>query len=189
MSFITVPITDEHKATVLKYSPNQDIGGVSRLDPADLAKSSRLGFQHTGIYGELAWNLYRRGNTDELVKMLEHKFATLRPARKGDDGEDDTITHNGKTRKVDIKTSHITDEAQIPKLNLVIPEREYHTDMIYVAAFTIGNSKDDRLNIDRVILAGWIRNEDVKDRWRYDTKKFAVKVPDLKELATLKRIL
>ena len=189
MEAIEIEIKPEHIELVSKYSPHQTIGGVSRLDPEDLAKSSRLGFQHTGIYGELAWHLFRRGNTDELVKTLEHKFATLRPGRKGDEGEDDTITHNNITRKVDIKTSHITDEEQIPKLNLVIPEREYHTNMIYVAAFTIGNSKDDRLNIDRVILAGWCINENVKDRWRYDDKKFAVRVPDLKPLSSLKRIL
>jgi hypothetical protein len=186
---VEITITPEHRAFVEKWSPIQTLGGMSNLDPSDLGKSSRLGFQHTGIYGELAWQLFRRGNIDTLQKLLDHKSATLGLGKRGDNGYDDEITHNGKTRLVDIKTSHITDEAQIPKLNLVIPEREYHTDMIYVAAFTIGSSKEDRLNIDKVILAGWCINENVKERWRYDDKKFAVRVPILKPLTSLKQVL
>jgi hypothetical protein len=185
---ITIPITQAHKELTLKYAPGQDLGGYSNLDKSDLGKSSRLGFQHTGIYGELAWHMFRRGNTIKLVKILEEKFATLRPTKKGDGGYDDDITHNGTTRLIDIKSSHIVDEDQIPKLNLVIPDREYHEHMIYVAAFTIGNSKEDRLNIDRVVLAGWCPNEQVKDRWRYDDKKRAVRVPNLRDMSSLKSI-
>jgi hypothetical protein len=45
-------ITPEYRAIVEQHSPGQDIGGYSNLDKSDLNKSSRLGFQHTGIYGE-----------------------------------------------------------------------------------------------------------------------------------------
>jgi hypothetical protein len=183
-----ISMTDEYKEFVNKMAPLQTIGGLSNLDSNDLDKSSRLGFQYTGIYGELAWHLFRRGNFILLQEMLEEKHRTLRPKRKGDDGRDDEITFRGITRKVDIKTSHITDEEQIPRLNLVIPDREYHEMMIYVAAFTIGSDKNDRLNVDKVVLAGWCPNEQVKDRWKYDDKKRAVKVPNLRNLASLKTI-
>lgn len=188
MNFVNVKIEKQHIDLANKYGNYQNIGGYSNLNKFDLSKTSRLAYQFTGIFGEISWHIYRRGNTDTLTKLLEHKFATLRPTRKGDDGYDDELTHNNLTRKVDIKTSHITDQSQIPKLNLVIPEREYHTNMIYVAAFTVGSSKEDRLNIDKVILAGWCINENVKERWRYDDKKFAVRVPNLKPLSILKRL-
>ena len=185
---IEITITTDHQAFVAQYSPIQTLGGYSNLAAADLGKSSRLGFQHTGIYGELAWHLFRRGNIDVLRTTLDNKAATLGLGKKGDEGYDDEITHNGRTRRIDIKSSHITDEARIPKLNLVIPEREYHTNMIYVAAFTIGTSSPDRLNVSKVILAGWVPNEAVVDRWYYDAKKFAVRVPNLRNLSALKKL-
>lgn len=185
----TIKITQEHKDFVAKYAPGQDIGGFSNLSSSDLGKSSRLGFQWTGIYGELAWAIFRRGSLDHLRKLLEMKFRTLRPSGQGDGGFDDEISHNGSTRLIDIKSTHITDETQIPRLNLVIPEREFHQKMIYVCAFTIGEDKNDRLNVDRVILAGWCSNENVVSRWRIDPKKYAVSVPNLRPLSALKKIM
>jgi hypothetical protein len=184
-----IEINQEHKDFVAKYAPGQDIGGFSNLSVTDLKKSSRLGFQYTGIYGELAWYLYRYGNYEKLRRLLEHKFETLRPAHQGDGGFDDQITHNGFTRLIDIKTTHIVDEEQIFKLNLVIPEREYHINMIYICAFTIGENKSDRLNVDRVILAGWCANEGVVNRWHIDPNKYAVTVNHLRNLSALKKIL
>jgi hypothetical protein len=183
-----IPITQEHRDFVLKYGPNQDIGGFSNLGKEDLKKSSRLGFQYTGLFAELGWALYRYGNLDKLQKLLDFKFATLRPSGKGDEGYDDEITHNNFTRKIDIKGSHITNKDWISKLNLVIPEREYHEKMIYVCAFTIGLSAEDRLNVDEVVLAGWVSNEKVVERWRVDPKKYAVRVPDLRDLSVLRKI-
>lgn len=184
-----IKINQEHRDFVTKYAPGQDIGGFSNLSSADLKKSSRLGFQYTGIYGELAWYIYRYGSYDKLHKLLEYKFETLRPTKQGDGGFDDQITHNGLTRLIDIKTTHIVDEDQVPKLNLVIPEREYHTNMIYVCAFTLGEDKNDRKNIEKVILAGWCANENVTNRWRIDPNKYAVNVNDLRNLDVLKKIL
>jgi hypothetical protein len=182
MTHITIKINKEHTNIVHKYGICQTIGGYSNLNKSDLSKASRLEYQYTGIYGELAWHLYRRGNTNTLVSLLEHKFATLRPAGKGDNGFDDSITANGKTRLVDIKTSHVEDIAKIQYLNLVIPQREYHQNMIYVCAFTVGKN---RSNVDSVILAGWEINECINKRWKYDSAKWCVPVKDLRQMEEL----
>lgn len=184
-----IKINQEHRDFVAKYAPGQDIGGFSNLSSSDLKKSSRLGFQYTGIYGELAWYIYRYGDYSKLGELLDYKFANLRPTKQGDGGFDDKITHNGFTRLVDVKSTHVTDKEWISKLNLVIPEREYHENMIYVCAFTVGPSSEDRLNVNEVILTGWVANEHVVDKWVKDPKKYAVKVPNLKKLPALKKIL
>jgi len=187
-TMIEVKVEQFHRNFIEQNAHRQNLGGFSNLASNDLGKSSRLGFQYTGLYGELAWQIFRRGNIDFLRKLLDHKSATLGLGKKGDNGYDDEITHNGHTRFIDVKTSHITDETQIPRLNLVVPEREYHQKMIYVAAFTIGKSSTDRLDVGKVVLAGWIPNEKVVDRWPYDAKKYAVKVPDLRSLSALQKL-
>ena len=184
-----IKINQEHKDFILKYAPGQDIGGFSNLSPDDLKKSSRLGFQYTGIYGELAWYIYRYGSYQKLGELLDFKFKNLRPAKKGDDGFDDKVEKNGLTRLIDIKSTHVSDKEWIPKLNLIIPEREYHKNMIYVCAFTVGNDSNDRLNVNEVILSGWCANEHVVNRWSKDPKKYAVPVSNLKKLSVLKKIL
>lgn len=186
---VLIKITQEHKEFVEKYAPGQDIGGFSNLSSDDLKKSSRLGFQYTGIYGELAWYIYRYGSYDKLGELLEFKINNLRPTKQGDGGFDDQVTYKNLTRLIDIKSTHVSDKFWIPKLNLVIPEREFHEKMIYIGAFTIGKDSNDRLNIDEVLLAGWCANEHVSARWTKDPKKYAVRVPDLKNLDLLKKIL
>lgn len=181
-----IQITQEHRDFIAQYAPNQDIGGFSNLSTHDLGKATRHDFQLTGIAGELAWYLYRYGTYDKLKKLLDQKFAELRPQRKGDNGLDDIITHNGTTRYVDIKSSHVTNHDKISRLNLVIPEREFHQQMIYVCAFTVGQ---DRSNVEEVVLAGWCANEHVHKRWKYDPNKYCVPVDELRDLTILKKIL
>ena len=84
-----IKINKEHKEFIAEYGEYQNIGGLSNLSSSDLKKSSRLGFQYTGLYGELAWYIHRYGSYDKLKKLLDFKFANLRPANKGDGGEDD----------------------------------------------------------------------------------------------------
>jgi hypothetical protein len=180
-----INITKEHQDFVKQYAPNQDIGGFSNLSSSDLNKSSRLGFQYTGIFGELAWYLYRYASLDKLQKLLEYKFAELRPTNTGDGGFDDVVTHNNFTRLIDIKSSHTTLE-KIPSLNLIVPEREYHQKMIYVAAFTLGSTRQD---VSQVVLAGWCANEHISQRWFYDPNKYCMPVSKLKNLSSLKKIL
>lgn len=184
-----IKIEKEHIDFTSKYGENQNIGGFSNLSPDDLKKSSRLGFQYTGIYGELAWYIYRYGSSEKLAELLDFKFQNLRPNKKGDGGFDDKVEKNGLVRLIDIKSTHVSDKDWIPKLNLIIPEREYHKNMIYVCAFTVGNNSNDRLNINEVILSGWCANEHVSDRWSKDPKKYAVPVSSLKKLSILKKIL
>src|SRR5271157_1159154 len=114
----TITITQEHRDFIAQYAPNQDIGGFSNLSKQDLGKATRHDFQLTGIAGELGFYLYRYGNYDKLKSLLDQKFVELRPARKGDDGLDDIITHNGTTRYIDIKSSHVVNKDKIPYLNL-----------------------------------------------------------------------
>ena len=181
-----IKITQEHRDFVSNYAPGQDIGGFSNLASKDLNKATRLDFQYTGIYGELAWYIYRYGSYDKLKNLLEYKFNVLRPNKKGDNGFDDEVTHNGLTRFIDVKSSHVGDVEKIQRLNLVIPEREYHDHMIYVCAFTAGKSRE---NVDEVVLAGWCANEHVNKRWFYDPSKYCVPVSDLRKLSALKKIL
>lgn len=182
----TIEIIEAYRPFVEEYAEKQTIGGFSNLAPTDLGKASRLDYQKTALYGELAWALYRYGNYEKLQALLDQKFAELRPQRKGDEGLDDIITHNGTTRYIDIKSSHVSDPDKIPFLNLVIPEREFHQKMIYVCAFTVG---PDRSHVEEVVLAGWCANEHVHKRWKYDPNKYCVPVDDLRDLAILKKIL
>ena len=147
-----IKITQEHRDFVAEYAPKQTIGGFSNLSKDDLSKATRHDYQITGIMGELAFALYRYGNYDKLKALLDQKYRELRPARKGDNGLDDIITHNSTTRYIDIKSSHVSNIDKIMHLNLVVPEREYHQKMIYVAAFTIGNNRQE---VKEVVLAGW----------------------------------
>lgn len=181
-----VNLSQEHRDLVANYAPKYTLGGYSNLSKDDLNKATRHDFQLGGIAAEVGWYLYRYGNYDKLQKLLDFKYEYLRPLRKGDDGLDDSITHNGNTRKIDIKSSHTVDIDRIQYLNLVIPEREFHQQMIYVAAFTIGPSRE---NIQQVALAGWCGSEDVHKRWKYDPKKYCVPVNELRNLEVLKKIL
>jgi hypothetical protein len=182
----TISITPEHYEFVAQYAPKQDIGGFSNLSAHDLNKATRHDYQITGVLGELSWYLFRYGNYNKLQALLDQKHQELRPLHKGDGGLDDIITYNGYTRKIDIKSSHVTDIDKISHLNLVIPEREFHTNMIYVCAFTVG---PNRTQVEEVVLAGWCVNEDVHKRWRYDPHKYCVPVPELRKLEVLQKIL
>lgn len=181
----TILINTDHRELIDRYAPDRDLGGFSNLSSNDLNKSSRLEYQYTGLYGELAWYLYRYGNLDKFKQITEQKRDTLTPLMKGDDGFDDEICHNGFTRLIDIKCTHVSDETQIKYLNLVVPPREYHEKMIYICGFTIGK---DRKNVNKVVLAGWCPNEQLQEKWKIDPSKFAVKVPNLKNLSILKKI-
>lgn len=183
---ITIEITEEDLEFVNIYAEKQNIGGISRLSSNDLNKSSRLNFQKTGLFCEIAWYKYRYDSIDKLKLLLDEKFETLRPQRKGDGGQDDTITSNGSIRNVDVKGSHCEDENRIQYLNLIIPEREYHTKQIYVCAFTIGKARD---NVEKVILAGWCASEDIKNRWGIDNAKFAVKTKDLRDMKEIEQYI
>jgi hypothetical protein len=179
---IEISITEEHKKFIDIYAEKQTIGGFSNLASKDLSKASRNDYQKTGVAGEISWFLFRENKIDRLKEILDFKFKILRPQNKGDNGFDDQITSNGKTRYVDIKTSYTEDEERIKYLNLVIPEREFHQNMIYVCAFTIGES---RININKVILAGWAITEDVHKKWKYDAAKWCVPVSDLRDMKEL----
>lgn len=179
---IEIPISKKHIEFVEQYSPGQDIGGFSNLEKKDLAKASRLDFQKTGIQGELSWYIHRYNSIDKLKDLLDYKFTNLRPANKGDDGFDDSITYNNKTRFVDIKTSYCENVDRIKYLNLVVPQREMHKNMIYVCAFSIGKTRGD---VDKVILAGWVIEDDIHRRWAYDSSKWCVPVSELRDMKEL----
>jgi hypothetical protein len=183
---IEIEILDEHRQFIEEYGPHQTLGGYSNLDPKDLGKASRLEFQYTGIYGELGWYLWRYGSYDKLRNLLDIKVKKCKEAGVGDGGYDDHITCNNKTRLVDIKSSHVSDEDKIPKLNLVVPTREYHQNMIYVGAFTVGPTRKE---VKKVILAGWTINENITDTWYYDPSKYAISIQKLTDLSILKKIL
>jgi|ERR1700722_1044356 len=181
-----IKISNEHFKFIENQAPKLDIGGFSNLDRKDLTKASRLDYQYTGLYGELAWYMHRYNSFDKLSNLLDYKFEVCRKNNIGDSGYDDSITHNEKTRFVDIKTTHIDDEKRIKYLNLVIPPRELHEQMIYICAFSIGK---DRKNVDKVILAGWEINECITDRWKYDSNKYCVSVPRLRPMKELEKYI
>ena len=188
---ITIPINKEYREFVANYAPNLVLGdgikgGYSNLDKKDLNKTSRESFQLTGLFGELAWYIYRYNDISKFKEILAQKQIICKAQNKGDNGFDDSITHNNKTRFLDIKSSHIQTKDKIKYLNLVIPEREYHNNMIYVCAFTIGK---DRKNVDDVVLAGWEINECISKRWNYDPKKFAVPTSELRPMEELEKFI
>ncbi len=179
-----IDINKEHISFVESQAPRLDIGGFSNLATNDLSKASRLEYQYTGLYGELAWYLYRYKDHKKLKELLDYKYENCRKNGIGDSGFDDSISSNDKTRFVDIKTSHVKSIEKIPYLNLVIPQREYHENMIYVCAFSIG---ENRKEVNKVAIAGWCINEDIKERWKYDTNKYCVKVNDLRPLIKIEK--
>ncbi|SRR5258706_7899211 len=181
---VKIIITPEIRSLVHEYAPKQTIGGYSNLKRFDINKSTRLDFQYTGLYGEAAWYSYRYNSIQKLKELMDRKNEHFAATRKGDDGFDDQIVFCGEQRLLDIKSTHVDTEEKIAKLNLVIPPRELHPKMIYVAAFTIGT---DRQTVQEVMLTGWCRTEDVKDKWHYDRDKFAVKVANLKPTEDLRK--
>lgn len=181
---IIIDIKPEHKKIVDEYAPKQTIGGLTNLSNHDISKATRQDFQYTGIYGEIAWHLFRYKNLDKLIETLDTKYKELRPKRKGDDGIDDLLTFRGLTRKIDIKSTHCSND-DIERLNLIVPNREYHENTIYIAAYTIGKS---RQNVEKVILAGWANNERVVKIWRLDEpNKRCVPVPELRKMSLLEK--
>jgi len=183
---LTVKVNEQISSFVKFQAPRFDIGGMSNLGQNDLNKASRLDFQYTGLYGESAWYQQRYGSLTKLSSLLDYKYETFTNTGKGDEGEDDSLIINGEARKVDIKTSHVIDPDRIRSLNLIVPMRELHKDMIYISAFTVG---PERTNVEKVLFAGWVFNEDIKDRFHYDESKFAVKVKDLRPISTLLKVL
>ena len=183
---IEITITTEHLDFIKNHAPDLDIGGFSNLAKEDLSKASRLDYQYTGLAGEIAWYIHRYGAHDKLKSLLDYKFNVCRKNNIGDNGFDDSITYNNKTRLVDIKTTHVFDKGKIRYLNLIVPQREYHENMIYVGAFSIGKT---RREFDKVILAGWCFNEEITKKWQYDPNKFCVPVNDLKPMKELGQYL
>lgn len=183
---IEIPISKQDLEFVCKYAERQTIGGYSNLSKSDLSKASRNEFQWTGISAESAWYTYRYGNYDKLRELLDFKFNNLRPQRKGDGGFDDSITYNDKTRLIDIKASHIENTKRIQYLNLIIPRREFHLNSIYLCAFTVGKT---RTEIEKVILQGWVFNEDVHKKWPIDPNKFCVPVKELRPMEEMEQYL
>lgn len=180
-----VEIRQEHRDLVSKYAIKQTIGGFTNLSSSDIKKATREHFQYTGLYGEAAWHTFRYGNLNKLRDLLDMKYEVCRENGIGDGGYDDHITKNGHTRIIDIKSSH-REANDVHRLNLIVPKREYHENTIYVAAFTIGK---DRINVDSVILAGWVNNERVIKPWRQDEPdKKCVPVSELRDINILKKI-
>lgn len=183
---IEIKLNKEHLDFIKSKAPSLDIGGFSNLKKNDLAKATRHDFQITGLAGEAMWFLYRYNSLDKFKAVLDYKFATCRKNNVGDSGFDDCITYNKITKLVDIKTSHVSDEQKIQYLNLIIPPREYHKNMIYICAFTIG---PDRTNINTVIFPGWCFTEDISKKWSYDNSKWCVPVKDLRDIKKLDKYI
>jgi hypothetical protein len=179
---IKINVKNKYADFLSEYSKKLDLGGFSNLASDDLSKASRHDFQTTGLIGEAAFFEYRYGSINKLKSNLDQKLEHYYRTGKGDNGFDDSITYKEKTRFVDVKTSHTENEEKIQYLNLVVPQREMHKNMIYVAAFTIGKSRTD---IDDVILAGFSFNEDITKRWKYDDTKWCVPVKDLRDMKKL----
>lgn len=179
-----IEMKQEYRTLVEEYAPKQTIGGLTNLNSHDIAKATRQDFQYTGIYGEIAWHVFRYGKLDKLRETLDQKFKELRPKRKGDDGIDDLLTFRNITKKIDIKATHWRDD-NIDHLNLIVPKREYHENTIYVAAYTVGG---DRQDPEKIILAGWANNERVTKIWRQDEPdKKCVPVSELRDMSLLKK--
>jgi hypothetical protein len=188
---ISISINAKYYKFINKYATHFTLNGFSNLSKQDLGKASRKEFQFTGLYSELAFYLHRYGSIDKLEAILDEKVKVLIPlfgtaASRGDGGYDDSITSNGKTRLVDIKGSHCENKERIQYLNLVIPERELHKNMVYVAAFTIGKTREA---VDEVLLAGWCITEDITKRWKIDPKKWAVPVSELRDMGELEQYI
>lgn len=183
---ISIAINKEYYKFMDEYSSKLDLGGFSNLSKSDLNKSTRKQYQITGIVGEMAFYLWRYNSIDKLKSNMDKKIAYYEISGLGDGGHDDAITYKDKTRFVDIKTSHVTTKDKIQYLNLVIPKREMHHNMIYVAAFSVG---PDRSDVSDVILSGWVFNEEIHKKWKYDESKFCVPVSDLKPMEDLKLYL
>ena len=183
---LKITFSDNDKELIKSFAPKFDIGGYSNLSKNDLAKASRLDFQYTGLYGELAWNIFRYKSSERFKDLLDYKFDTCKKASTGDFGFDDSITANNKTRYIDIKSSYSKDEERIKYLNLIVPQKEYHPNMIYIAAFTIGKSRTD---IDYAIISGWCINEDLKTKWKLDPNKFSMETSKLRPIDDLKQYI
>lgn len=188
-----IQVTDHMKKFVASMAPRDDLGGYSNLNKNDLGKASRLDFQYTGLFGEIAWWTWKYGDVPEtyerLRKLKDRKYDTYVKTGKGDDGEDDTFTLvDGTTLLVDVKTTHTTSLDKVQTLNLVIPPRELHAQSVYVAAFTIASSSQ-RQSPEAVAFPGWVRTCDVSKRWTIDPKKWAVRVPDLFPFKKLNQFL
>lgn len=181
---IEIPVLPEYIAIAEEYAPKQTIGGLTNLNASDIAKASRQDFQYTGIYGEIAHHVVRYSSLTKLKETLDYKYKNLRPARKGDDGIDDLLTFRNITKKIDVKASHWPTN-DISHLNLIVPQREYHENTIYIAAFTIGESRTSPTSI---ILAGWANNERITKIWRPDEPtKRCIPVSELRPMSSLQK--
>jgi hypothetical protein len=179
---IKINVKNKFSDFLEEYSKKLDLGGFSNLAADDLGKASRREYQETGLWGEIAVSMYRYGNIDQMKINLDKKLEFYYKTGKGDSGKDDVVIYNNKTRFLDVKASHTSSEEKINYLNLVVPQREYHQNMIYVAAFTLGKS---RTEIDDVVLAGFCFNEDIHKRWKYDESKMCVPVNELRKMEEL----
>lgn len=179
---ISINIPEKYNSFIDEYSKKLTLNGFSNLNEMDLSKSSRTDYQITGLYGEISFRIYRYGDADNLKSLVDKKLDYYKRTKQGDNGYDDEIIYNDKKRFIDVKTSHTDSEDKISRLNLIIPPRELHQDMIYVCAFTIGKNRRD---INFVILAGWALTEDIKKKWGYDDTKFCVPVKDLRDMKEL----
>ena len=183
---ISINIDKSYSDFIAEYANKFNLGGFSNLKSADLNKASREDFQYGGIAAEIGWYLHRYGSIEKLKDIMSYKFEVLKPQRLGDGGFDDKLNYENQDRFLDVKSSHVTDESKIQYLNLIIAPREYHKNMIYVAAFTVGV---DRRNITKVILAGWAPTEDIKEKWRYDPIKYCVPVKKLRDMELLNKFI
>ena len=183
---ISINIPSKYNTFIQEYSKKLTLNGFSNLNSNDLSKASRGDFQKTGLFGEIAFKIYKSGDATDLKNLIDKKLEHYNKTGKGDDGFDDSITYKGITRLVDVKTSHTDNENRINTLNLVIPEREKHSNMIYVCAFTIGKT---RIDIDKVVLAGWCYTHDIKKRWTIDVNKWAVPVKELRPMSELEKYI
>jgi hypothetical protein len=183
---ITVEIDKQYSDFIYKYADKLTLNGFSNLSSSDLKKASRNEYQYTGLYGEVAWNVYRFGSIELMQNRLDIKIDNYYKTGQGDGGFDDCIEHKGKKRNLDIKTSHCNDSERIKYLNLIIPQREWHEQMIYIAAFSVGK---DRKNVDKVILAGWCITEDIHKKWSFDNTKWCVPVTELRDMKDLDKYI
>lgn len=185
---INIAINENHRKLADIFAPQLNKGGHSNVPKKFSKSSSRLEQQYIGLYGEMAWFLYRDGDLDRFKNIMEAKIEI----GKGDNGIDDTITKNNYTRKVDIKATYsislddFNDRIKNENINLLVPEREYRKDTIYVSACSIGK---DKRNIENVIIYGWTINEKLNNKWKYSKDIYCVKPNDLFGAEKLKEIL
>jgi hypothetical protein len=178
-----VKFDEDEMESIMSNAQKATMYGGSQIRSASSRQATCGDDQIAGQLGELALHKFFYGKDGFKYYQQSRDKRNANP-KKGDGGRD--LFDGEKHLDADVKCTRLQYGAKAIRYNMVVPEKEFYKDWVYIAAFC-GKTDESTDKNDAVILAGWIYASDIEELRDFKTygKRHYCGVNELRPMSEL----